>query len=257
MKPFVLLLAVLSSFLSKKSSAQSAHEVKQIWIDTNLYHIDTIIHPVQIASSFYSIALLRDKLNEQMQPFGINTQQGFDQSPATILVWRNSTQEIVYKKKFDFEPGEYPYCTLQFYKGQEQKLSAAGQLYLSINKSYGGSGSISNHYYFKVNQNKIALQPIAQTSGELALLCFHENDQSLLMLEGIWNMNENEAHYSDHRYKITHYRFTDNEVVRKVIGKTKNKYPCWDEYHSNQKILAAINKKEPQLLRDVDVKKFR
>ena len=246
---------LIISFASCK--AQNYENSKGYYFDTAIFKIDTTISDLLIDGKVFSLQVLRDKFNEHQEKFTENSEPNFEQSPMTVLLRSSSDKRTVYIKKFDFEPDDNPSLIYLFYKGQSQDLADKGRLYLMLNKGYGGSGSQSIRYYFSFDGSKINLNQLFSSSGELSYIVYNKNDNEIILLEGIWNMKENESHFVNHRYVITKYTYRENYFDKKIIGQTKFKYSSLDEDKPIGQILIDIKAKEPLLLKGINLNDYK
>jgi hypothetical protein len=247
----LLTLALIIIFTSSK--AQNSNKLKSYYADTTLFKIDTVINNVLIDGKKFSVKILRDKFNEHLEKFTDEDEPNFSQSPMTIILTNIVNNKIMYVKRFDFEPNDYPYLNYSFYKGQQQHLSDKGKLYLLLNKGYGGSGSQSTRYFINLQDNKINFSNLFNSSDELSYVIYNKNDNEITVLDGIWNTEENESHFANHRYIITKYVFSNGSFEKKEIGQTEFKYSSLDEDKSSLQILEDINTREPSLLKQIDL----
>ena len=238
-------------------NAQNSDNTKSYYSDTAIFKIDTTINNVLIDGKQFSLKVLRDKFDEHLDKFSEEDEPSFTQSPMTVILTNNADGKVVYLKKFDFVPDDYPYLTYSFYKGQAQNLNDNGRLYLMLNKGYGGSGSQSIRYYINFNENKINFSELFSSSGELSYIVYNKNDNEIIVLDGIWNMKENESHFANHRYTITKYAYRDNSFDKKVIGQTKFKYSSLDDDKPIAQILIDIKTKEPLLLKGINLNDYK
>lgn len=252
-----LLFSIALLITSEAVHAQNAAHAKNYYADSSIFNIDSAINNIIIDGQQFSLQVLRDKFDEQLTAFTAEADPSFTQSPISLVFSNSSTGKIVYSKKFDFEPGDYPYLNYSFYKAQDQALNNKGKLYVTFNKSYGGSGSQSTTYYIHLNKGNITFSNLFNSSGELSYIVYHKNDNEIIVLDGIWNMQQNESHFANHRYKITRYLFTANGFEKKVVGQTKFKYASLDEDKTAQQILKDIKTKEPLLLKGIQPADFK
>ena len=249
---FVLLLNI--ALMS--CEAQNSDNPIDYYSNSTIFKVDTIIQDVLICGNKFSIKILRDQVDEQLNPFLEEDEPSFRQSPMTVIFINNTDGKVVYLKKFDSEPNDYPYLNYSFYKSQDQSLNTNGKLYLLLNKNFGGSGSISNRYLIDYKDNKICFSHLFESSGELTYILYNKNDNEIIVLDGIWNTKEDESHFANHRYKIKKYSYTDGRFLEIEIGKTKFKYSSLDENKSNLEILKDIKTKEPLLLIDLKLSNY-
>jgi hypothetical protein len=196
---------------------------------------------------------IRDKFSEQMIPFQ-TTANGImeympEQAPITLLIVDKSTGKIMYQKKFENELNDFPYQNWQLIKGQEKKLDQMGKLFLTIERSYGGSSSINYTFIIDKSDVGITIQKVFSTSGELSDFMVSKNDQELILISGIWNTREKETHFSSHRYQIRKYKFTNGQIKRIDLGITNFKYPPIDKENSCEAIIHQIRLKEKEFFK--------
>lgn len=234
------------------TNGQTPKQVKSILADKDLYETDTIIENILIDGRKFTIKVLRDKFNEHLDKFTEEDDPSFTQSPITVVFTKNTDDNPIYVKRFDFEPSDYPYLDYSFYKGQEQNLKSPGKLYFIVNKTYGGSLSTHSIYFINFKDNKINLNHLFYCN-ELTHILYALNDKEVLSLVGIWNIEEGESHFGDHRFKITRYIFGDNDINTEEIGETKFKYSVLNKKKSSSEILTEIKLKEPQLLANINL----
>lgn len=252
-----LLFSIALLITSATVHAQNTDHAKNYYADSSIFSIDSTINNIIIDGQLFSLQVLRDKFDEHLTAFTAVADPSFTQSPITLVFTSNSTGKVVYSKRFDFEPGDYPYLNYSLYKGQGQPLNSKGKLYVTFNKSYGGSGSQSTTYYICFNNGNITFSNLFNSSGELSYIVYHNNDNEIIVLDGIWNMKENESHFANHRYKITKYVFTANGFEKKTTGLSKFKYASLDDDKAAQQILKDIKTKEPLLLKGIQPADFR
>lgn len=243
------LIIVLASCASQKSESKIS-----FYSDTAIFKIDTSINNISIDGKPFSVKVLRDNFNEHLERFlDDNNNPTFIQSPITLVFTSQANNKIVYIKKFDFDPNDYPNLSYSFYKANTKDLTREGKLYLVLNKGYGGSGSQSTRYYINFQDNKVNFSNLFNSNGELSYILYNKNDNEIIVLNGVWNMKENESHFANHRYIITKYTFINNSFEKKEIGLTKFKYASLDEAKPILQILTDIQTKEPILFKELDV----
>lgn len=241
---------IISSFLFLSSvfvKAQSLN-ITPFQIDPNQYKIDSVLNTVLLEKKFYTIILLRDKYTEQMLPFEAknngNNNYSPEQSPITFLIVDQSNSSIKFQKKINPDINDYPYQYWHFRKGNEKKLSLPGKLFFSIDKNYGGSGSTNTTYLIDSSETGLNMTKLFSASGELSDFIITKNDSALILISGIWNVNENETHFSNHRYQLIKYTFKRNAIKRTNLGITHFKYPTIDEENSCKEIIHQIQIRE-------------
>ncbi len=250
-----LLLTIFSLIFLTFSNAQTPTQVKSLLADKILYKKDTVIRNVLIDGAKLAINVLRDRFDEHLDKFKEDDEPYFTQAPITVAFTRNADDNPIYVKRFDFEPNEYPYLGYSFYKGQDQNLSSPGKLYFMLNKSYGGSGSTHSIYFVDFKDNKINLNHLINCN-ELTNILYAKDDKEILALKGIWNIDEDESHFANHRLTITKYTYTNGSFYEKEIGQTKFKYSSLDENKTVSQILFDIKTKEPSLLTEINLSNY-
>lgn len=229
-------------------------------IDYNQYKVDSIINTVNIQDQLYTIILLRDKYNDQLIPFE-DSKKGPglwlpEQAPLTIMIVNKANGDIVYYKKMELSNTDYPNINWQLVKGQEKKLDQKGKLLLSLDKSYGGSGSTNSLFIIDRKEKGFILTKLFSATGELSDFIVASNDQELISISGIWNMKEKETHFSDHRYQIKKIVFKGDKIETINLGTTSSKYPCIDEENTCPSLLSNIIKKEPSFAKNIQLNKY-
>ncbi len=220
------------------------------------YKTDTIISKVIIDNVSFTLKVLRDKHNDHMEEFGEEDEGDlhYSQSPITLTFIRNEDSKVIYSKKIDTEINDYPYLNYFFYKSQNKTLSDYGRLYMSINKSYGGSGSTTVLYTFTFDGKNISVNKI-DSFGELTYVLHGKDDYEILFLTGKWN--EGESHFENHQYIIKKIQFGKSIEVE-YLGTTEKKYPSLDDINlTSKKLFDLIYKNEPRIFRSIDLYNFK
>lgn len=260
MKLITKLIGILTVIFCLQNADAQNIDLKPFSINTNQYRIDTIINAVKIRDQKYSFIVLRDKYNEQMLAFEEgNKGPGTwlpEQAPITLIVADNTNGNILFHKKLELSANDYPNLNWLLEKGQEKKLADTGKLFFSVDKSYGGSGSTNTVYLIDKSEKGIQLTKLFSVNGELSDYIITKNDQELILISGIWNSKEKEAHFSNHRYQINKLVFKTDRVESIILGTTTNKYPCIDEENTCKSILSSIIKKEPQFGKNIQLTNY-
>jgi hypothetical protein len=238
-------------------NAQNSGNVNSDYADTTVFKIDTTINNILIGGKHFSVTVLRDKFDEHFDEFSTEKEPSYAQSPITLVFTNNADGKVVYLKKFDSKPNDYPYLQYSFYKGQAQHLNDNGRLYLMLNKAYGGSSSNSIRYFISLNDNKINFSELRSSNEELVSIFYNKNDEEILVLDGIWNTKENESHFENHRYAITKYTYNGKIFDKKLIGETKFKYSSLDDNKPISEILSDIKIKEPLLFKGINITDYK
>jgi len=242
---FLILFTALSSCNVKQSNS-----FEEIYSDTSLFKTDTILSNVRIDDKQFSIHILRDKYNENLERYSENepdySSYSFSSSPVTIVFTNFENEKIVYIKKFE---DYYPY----FMKGGSKTLSSEGKLYFKQIISAGGSGYRQKNYWVFLDEGKLKFTEIFD-SGELSYIIHHKNDNEILVLDGIWGRDD-DGHFSNHRYKVTKYIIDDYRKVE--VGETEYKYSSSDVDKPITQILSEIKENEPELLSKIDLSDYK
>ena len=222
--------------------------------NSKLYSTDTVLNNVEINGENFRIQVMRDKYDEHLLPYTNDYGGNLTiQSAITILITRESNNQLLYYKRFDYPPDDYPYINYVFFKGQFQQLNEAGKLYLLFNKHHGGSGSQTERYLVNYMDNRINLYSLF-ASGELTSVLYAKSDNEILVLEGIWG--EDESHFGEHQLRIKKFDFSEGIFKEIRIGTTKNKYPGIDDETSPKEVLQLITKSEPELFKEIDLNEY-
>lgn len=211
------------------------------FVDTANYEIDTSYNQVLLDSQKLNIVLFRPKMNEHLQPFDSNLA-----SPVTLAISSDSSQRPIYLKSFETDPDDYPYTVPAIFKANGAGLHTPGHLFFSLDKGYGGSGSSYLLYWIKNSKKTVQLIPIVKSKGELSYTYFFDQGKGILLFEAIWNMEQGEAHFSDHRIQLTKIDLSKNQPVYQLLGVTKHQYQLPDKDSSARVLVAQIRGKEPQ-----------
>lgn len=200
------------------------------------YVIEFISSKVLIDNRSFTIKIVRDKFLNDSIPYDFNVENWWEnESPSTLLIYDNSTCELVYSKKFDGVK-----LTLSKINGD---FSKKGNLYLHLISSGGGSGFTTWINRIDIYNGKIRVEQIFD-SNELSVILFNKNDKDIILLNGIWDMSgwsdnsEGETHFSEHRYKIKNFKLNKNRILIKDIGETESKFST--ENKSSKELLDEI-----------------
>ena len=218
------------------SNASSRQAKNYNYSDTNLYAPDTLIEKVNIDDKLFSIEFLRAKYNEASSK-NINE--------LSILIKNIELGKNEYRCKF--KENEY-----NIFKVNHTSLTGKGKLFLTLDFNGRGSGFNGKCFEISARNKKIEIYPI-YNFDELSLIYFI-SDSEIIKLEGIWNFKENESHFSNHRYMITQYKYIDTKFTAVKLGNTILKYSSFDEDKSPKQVLTEIKKREPLLLKSLNLK---
>ena len=214
-------------------------------IDTTLFHIDTIIKSVNFNGKRYALLITKDKYDENKKSTYDENEQGYV-SPVSAHFFDYTTAKIIKSEKFS----ENTFDRFNQFSSQDTK---AANTFLSLSDRAGGSGYTGNLY--KISMGDSFQFKNVFDFNALSYFIFSKEGGRVIKLDAVWNSDEGETHFSDHRYNIYDYSITD-PVQSKLLGKTKQKYPGGDEEKSVKEILDDIKAKEPDLLKNVALSDF-
>lgn len=238
MKKFkILILALTTSVLFTNCNSQISNDVEKYYSNTEIFKTDTIFNDVLIDGEKFTVKVLSDKLDEHLEPYKKSEDEYEVMSPKTLVFFSIDSAKIAYVKKFDFS-SDFDSSTPSF-KKLNGNIHNEGKLYLNWLNHSNGSGFRKKTYYVYLENGKLYLSEILE-SGELSYTYFNKNDKEILVFDGIWNFNENETHFSNHRYKITSYKYSYDGFVKDEYGTTYNKYPSDDEGFDFQTVLPQM-----------------
>jgi hypothetical protein len=216
-----ILAFLLTVIVTSSSSAQTDCTLESYYANPEIFREYETLEEVMIDGKKFRIEILSDNLNEYMEPYPIAEYDYDDYAPKTIVFYDFETMKIVYSEKFD---GSNP-----TFRKPNGTFNEDGRVYLSWFSSGGGSGYTVSTYAVTLNRNGNIDFDHLYDFGELSYLLFNKNDQEIIMLSGYWGMEEDETHFSDHVYSVTHFSFTENRFISESFGLTKKKYSSGDE----------------------------
>ncbi|MBU3676406.1 MAG: hypothetical protein FGM54_04390 [Chitinophagaceae bacterium] len=109
--------------------------------------------------------------------------------------------------------------------------------------------------------NKIGISSVLQSS-ELDYIFYNRNDNEIYCLEGIWQMELDntgmpiETHFDNHKYKVKHYQYHENDFKLNELGITKRKYASLNEGSSPYDIFGEILINENFMPNNIDLSKY-
>lgn len=212
-------------------------------VDTSNYSIDTVLNQVQIDSQKVSIGLFRAKLDEHLHSFDSSLAR-----PVTLAIFKDSTKQPMYLKSFETEPDDYPFVLANLFKANSITLQRAGPLFFSLEKGYGGSGSSYQLFWIQSLDQNFHLVPIFKGSAELSYPYFLKQGNQILVFEAEWNMEQGEAHFSEHRIQLTRIDLQNKQPVQQLLGKSANKYFLPDSDLSAKALIDQLKQKESGFL---------
>jgi len=186
--------------------------------------------------------LVKAMINNHLYKIEITNKNLKDKNNLSLTIKELQTDKKIFSQQF--KENEY-----SLFKLKSDSLNTPGRLFLEVKFDGGGSGFQGNCYEIANHGSKFNLYPVYNLD-ELSLLYFFSDDE-IIKLEGDWNFSENETHFSKHRYVISKYNYNNSGYKKILIGKTKFKYASLNELNSPKKVLIAIKKREPQLLKSI------
>ncbi|MBY0482813.1 MAG: hypothetical protein K2Q21_15770 [Chitinophagaceae bacterium] len=211
-----------------------------VMIDTAIYKVDTIINPILIDSVRFQAAVLRDRWNSQHQQF-----KDSNQSPVTLIVF--SEKEVLLKQKFSAAENDLPFWYHKLFKYHQKATDSIGRLFFAATSYFGGSSSVTSVFLIRRAGSKLFADSVFKTSGELSYELADSSGNKILLIEGLWNMSENETHFSDHQLRLTVFDCSVIPIAKSIPLTTKNKYTLPDDDASANILLQQIRKTEPDI----------
>lgn len=207
-------------------------------IDTVKYLIDTSYKEVSFDNHFYTIFVLRNKFDKKH-----NLISNKLELPASLLfINEQKHQQLLQLPKEYFENYTQTFASIN--KWNNKHLSDTGEVFFNIIVYHGGSSSKRINYLIKKKGEQIILLKVYEVEDELTYVLENNKGKTVLLMQSIWDMRSNEAHFSNHKLQLSQINFTKDSFI---IGKpiiTKNKYPVIDNDTLAQKNLKAIISKE-------------
>ena len=165
-----------------------------------------------------------------------------------MAIFRYSTKPLLYLKSFESEPDDYPFVITNLFKANSTSLQNAGPLFFSLEKGYGGSGSSYKLFWIQSLDQNFHLIPVFKGSAELSYPYFLKQGNQILVFEAEWNMEQGEAHFSEHRIQLTRFDLQNKQPVQQLLGKSANKYFLPDSDLSAKKLIDQLKQKESRFL---------
>jgi hypothetical protein len=244
MKKLFFAISLFSFLILSNSYGQEIKPQIALLADSAIYTIDTVIRNLRFNNNDYLIVVAKDKYNDKQKLYN-NGDIFF--SPITVIIYDITTSKAVYSSKYD--DNEF-----YFFINIEKDSNKDGRYYMGMLSSGGGSGYIGTLFGISFN-DKPKLVKLFDFS-ELSHIAINVSGNEFLHLEGVWNFDENEAHFSNHRYIIRTHTINGETVLTKKLGKTKGKYSSFDEDMPVDEIFKAIFSKESKLVKNIDLNKF-
>lgn len=237
-----IILFVLSLFiLFGGVYAQNNCDLNSYYNNRSIFRLDSTYNDVEIDGKHFVLKVLSDKVNEYMEPYEEPVDSWENYAPKTLVFYDKQTAEIAFAKKFDIAIPEI--------EKMNGDLSKSGKLFLRWFSSGGGSGYLLDSYYVHLDEGRIVIDELF-TTNELTLIFHHKNDSEIYVMQGIWDMTEDEitgdfeTHFDQHKFEVFVFRFENDEYVGKSLGVTTNKYYAFDEDNAGEKLMKDIKQKE-------------
>ncbi len=212
------------------------HNLQNIYFNPKLYKIDTIYQNVLIGNRIFKTVIF----SENFDKFGKYNPDN-DWSIKNVVIFDAKTEEIVFKKRFEFDEGLNSLFSLH---KLNKSLNTEGKLFLDWIGSGGGSGYKITTYLIDINENEVEFQELF-ISGELSHILFL-NDQ-FIKITGIWSLDEKETHFDAHRCEISFYEDFGRTLTKKI--KTKLKYDLWET--NSIDAIKTIYNNEPSIFNQI------
>lgn len=245
MRKLLLTAFIFFSLLSFDSIAQNSQTALLSVIDSSVYKVDSVISKIKVKGNNYQIIIAKDKYDDKQKKYA---EGDYFFSPITIFIYDNSTSKTIFKKKYD----ENEFFTFLNVKND---TTQDGLFYLGMLSSGGGSGYIGTLYSINF-ENEPKLVPLFDFS-ELSHVAIDFSGKKFVHIQGIWNFDENEAHFSNHRYTVFTHSIDGEKVITKKLGKTKFKYSSFDDDMPLDEIFKSLFVQEPKLVKDIDINRLK
>ncbi len=223
---------------TKKNKDRNKPPIKVVKnIDTAHVFIDTLL-----SVSECSIAVTHDRLDANKKE--ISNDDRF-YNPITIYILKNDS--VVHHQKFE----ENMFDRIITYHSSDPTFS-----YMALMTFGGGSGYLIDWYKFSLNTKPYFLKIC--TYNELASYVFSTDGKELLVLQGIWDFDEDETHFEEHRYQILKYNLSKPGSEPVIEETTIGKYPSLFEGGGApaSTLIELIKEKEPDVLKQIDLSKY-
>ena len=136
-----------------------------IYSNRKVYITEYSNSSVLIGDNLFTIKIVRDKYSNDSKPYNFKTENWWENnSPSTILIYKNSNCELVYFKKYEG-------VKISFSK-ISGTISDKGNLYMNLLSSGGGSGYTSWISKIDVFNDRIRIQQLFD-SNELSVILFN------------------------------------------------------------------------------------
>ena len=242
--------------IDKKIVLSTDQKIVKYPLDSTKYILDTVIQNIKLKEDTYSLYFYRDRFDEKKISYKKNEAPYIIESPVTFVM-TNKFDSVVFKETYKAE-NEITKCMEYLAYTTITVNKSPNNIYLKF-KYNDGSGAPNdwfNTFIITEVNGKLQSKKLF-TFGQLSLNAVNINDKETILLNGIWNFDENEIRDSPHRYKIIKYTTIDNKIIASEIGTTKFKYASSFDEKGADAILMDINLKEPNLLKGIKVNEFR
>lgn len=222
-----------------------------VFIDTSKYTIDTTIKNVNLDDSLFAFQFVKQKLknNEVSENY------------VGILAINEMTNKIAFIDTNDAlfantENGLLSNEQYKLFKNNKANLNEKGKLFFEQTVSGGGSGYVVNLYGLSTRNGNLIMFKIFR-AGELDFYEISEDGNWIIRLCGIWNFEQNETHFSEHRFKIIYYHNEKYNFDKRLERTTYLKYSNVDEGKSFHDIVSDIRSHEPALWEQINLEEFK
>ncbi len=181
--------------------------LKSIFLNSDLYKIDTM-YKVLIGTRLCKFIFVRENYNKEGDKIDSNLDsiELYDESIKQLLILDFKTDNLLFIKRFEFDVAINSFFRIH---KLNSSLLETGKVFIDWIVSGGGSGYASKTYTIDFNgDNKIELELLFD-SGELSNICFLNNQ--FIVINGIWNFDEKETHFSEHRCEIKFINFNNQQ----------------------------------------------
>ncbi|MGJ7031043.1 hypothetical protein [Niabella hirudinis] len=249
MKPLLFLCAITLFAGCQKPAPSPKQKLLAFYNDRELFDVDTVYQTVVLGLQPFSVKILRERFNNYFQ-FSSQFKEDDGLSTPTLVFTKmgEDTAFYAYRLSSDNENWSQP-CIL--FKANGRKLSDVGRLYIKRIKTAGGSGYLKDIFEVTYDYQNIHISEISQ-GNELTFAVHSKDENEIIFLDGIWGSGD-DGHFGYHRYRIKKYTDSRGE---EELGTTKDKYPSYDSEYTAEQILHEIVRKEPQLFKGVDLKRY-
>jgi hypothetical protein len=223
-----------------KDSITKMEATKETIINKDSVVVDTAMM-VNIDGTLCQADFLHRRYDDKGQEYNADEYE----LPVILRICRVDNKVVIFEQQFD--QNEYGF------EKHRAGLTDTGKLFLWLRTNTGGPGLAGTLYQVTLTSTgKVTLPPVLDY-GELSRFVFNRSETEILKLSGDWNFDEDDGHFGDHRQRISKYELSDGKYREVKIGETKYKYSSESDLED---VLKEINKKEPGLLKEVNMGDF-